>query len=135
MQTATATQTKTLKIDGMSGDVCVQKVTDALKGIPGVATQSVKVGCATILADQAGCDAACAGIKKAGFTATVDAKNTNDMNSNKNETTTPTQGKGAANTAPLPSSTFDAAGTGKTSGSETSKHLTNPAANPVPAAH
>ena len=60
----------TLKIDGMTGDVCVQKVTAALKGINGITTQSVKVGEATILADQAGCKAACTAISGAGFPAT-----------------------------------------------------------------
>ncbi len=66
METATTTG-RTLEIDGMSGDACVQKVTGALKGVHGVSTQSVKVGGAKIQADQAGCAAACAAIGSAGF--------------------------------------------------------------------
>ena len=66
MESATMT-TRTLDIDGMSGDTCVQKVTGALKGVHGVTTQSVKVGAATIGSDQAGCTAACAAIGTAGF--------------------------------------------------------------------
>ncbi len=65
MHTSTAT-TRTLEIDGMSGDACVQKVTGALKSVQGVTTQSVKVGAATIQADQAACDAACATLGRAG---------------------------------------------------------------------
>ncbi|MCX5688272.1 MAG: heavy metal-associated domain-containing protein [Planctomycetota bacterium] len=61
--------TRTLEIDGMSGDVCVKKVTDALKAVPNVKTESVKVGSAVISADQHGCSAACSGIDAAGFHA------------------------------------------------------------------
>ncbi len=68
----TTTTTRTLAIDGMSGDSCVQKVTGALKGVEGVTTQSVKVGGATLGATQAGCDAACAAIGTAGFKARED---------------------------------------------------------------
>lgn len=64
-----ATATRTLDINGMSGDTCVQKVTGALKGVHGVTTQSVKVGSATISADKVGCDAACSAIDKAGYKA------------------------------------------------------------------
>lgn len=66
MQAATMTE-RTLKIDGMHGDACVQKVTGALKDMPGVTTRSVTVGSASISADKAGSDAAVAGIAKAGF--------------------------------------------------------------------
>jgi len=59
--------TRTLQIDGMTGDACVQKVTGALKSVHGVSTQSVKVGGATIGADQTGCNAACAAIDSVGF--------------------------------------------------------------------
>ena len=71
MQTATQnqTQTRTLEIDGMTGDACVKKVTGALKSVPGVETQSVKVGSATVKCDKPACEAACAGIKAAGFPA------------------------------------------------------------------
>lgn len=60
---------RTLEIDGMSGDVCVKKVTDALKAVPDVTTSSVKVGSAVIVADQHGCSAACSGIDAAGYRA------------------------------------------------------------------
>lgn len=60
---------RTIEIDGMSGDACVQKVTGALKGVQGVTTKTVKVGSATIEADQAGCAAACSSIGKAGYKA------------------------------------------------------------------
>jgi copper chaperone CopZ len=68
MESATIT-TRTLEIDGMSGDACVQKVTGALKGVSGVTTQSVKVGSANIGANQNGCEAACTAINAAGFKA------------------------------------------------------------------
>lgn len=61
--------TRSLDIDGMSGDECVKKVTGALKGVEGVSTQNVKVGGATIGADQTGCTAACAAIGVAGYKA------------------------------------------------------------------
>lgn len=64
-----STATKTIKIDGMTGDACVQKVTGALKGIDNVTTESVKVGTATIKANGAGCKSACAAIDKAGYKA------------------------------------------------------------------
>ncbi len=128
-----ANQTKTLKIDGMSGDLCVQKVTDALKTVPAVTTQSVKVGCATIQADQAGCDAACNAVTKAGYKASVDTKAGNDTASTNSKT--PTQYKGAIDSPPLPNSNIDAAGTGKPTASETTKTLTNPTVAPTPGNH
>lgn len=72
---STTTTTRTLEIDGMSGDACVQEVTGALKSVHGVTTQSVKVGAATIRADQAGCTAACAAIGAAGYPTREDARN------------------------------------------------------------
>lgn len=66
MESSTLTS-RTLKIDGMNGDACVQKVTTALKGVPNVKTDAVKVGEATIHADKAGCDAACNAINTAGY--------------------------------------------------------------------
>ncbi len=69
MKTDTLASSRTIQIDGMSGDACVQKVTASLKNIPGVTTKSVTVGSAMIEADQAGCDSACAAINKAGFKA------------------------------------------------------------------
>jgi copper chaperone CopZ len=68
MQTATTTA-RTLEIDGMHGDACVQKVTSALKDVQNVKTESVKVGSAKIDADKAGCAAACTAIGGAGFKA------------------------------------------------------------------
>lgn len=59
--------TRTLQIDNMTGDACVQKVTGALKGVQGVTTQSVKMGHARIESDQPACDAACIAIGKVGY--------------------------------------------------------------------
>ncbi len=53
----------------MTGDACVQRVTGVLKGVPGVTTESVKVGSANIKSDQAGCAASCKAIDGAGFKA------------------------------------------------------------------
>lgn len=69
MQQPTTTTDRTLVIDGMSGDDCVQKVAGALKGVQGVTTQGVEVGSANIAADQQGCDRACSAIGKAGYEA------------------------------------------------------------------
>lgn len=66
MESATIS-TRTLEIDGMSGDACVQKVTNALKHVHGVSTQSVKVGSATIGADPAGFKSACAAVAGSGY--------------------------------------------------------------------
>ncbi len=68
MEASTIT-TRTLEIDGMCCDACVQKITAALRNVHGVSTQSVKVGSVTIGADQAGCAAACTAIEGAGFKA------------------------------------------------------------------
>lgn len=73
MDQATMTN-HTLEIDGMSGDACVQKVKGALKDVSGVTTQSVKVGSATIGANQTGCDAACSAISGAGYKARENGK-------------------------------------------------------------
>jgi copper chaperone CopZ len=64
--------TRTLDIGGMSGEECVKNVKTALKSVPEVTTQSVKVGSAVIQADQTGCDAACACVTSAGYKATED---------------------------------------------------------------
>lgn len=66
---ATTNTTRTLKIDGMTGDACVKKVTAALRDVPGVSTQSVTVGSATFKGDEAACDAACSAIDAAGYTS------------------------------------------------------------------
>jgi copper chaperone CopZ len=76
----TEIQTRTLEIGGMSGDACVKKVTSALKDVNGVETHSVKVGSANIKSDKAGCEAACAGIKHAGFTAHEATRTGNERN-------------------------------------------------------
>ena len=68
MATETQSTTRTLEIDGMNGDACVKRVTGALNEVKDITTQSVKVGCATIRANQAGCDAACAAVTQAGYT-------------------------------------------------------------------
>ncbi len=68
MQSGTLT-TRFLEIDGMSCDACVQNVRAALRDVAGVTTQSVKVGSATIDADQAGCNACCAALNSAGYKA------------------------------------------------------------------
>ncbi len=60
---------RTIQIEGMMGDVCVRKVTDALTAVPDVVTRSVRVGSAEIVADDKGCTAACAAINGAGFKA------------------------------------------------------------------
>lgn len=93
MQSATIAG-RTLEIDGMSGDACVQKVTGALKGVQGVETHSVEVGTAKIGADQAGCNAACAAIGIAGFKAREGA-GTSDHNASTRATPkAPTEHKG-----------------------------------------
>ncbi len=58
---------RTIQIEGMMGDVCVRKVTDALRAVADVVTKSVRVGSAEIVADDKGCAAACAAINDAGF--------------------------------------------------------------------
>lgn len=68
MTTATKSS-RTLSIDGMSGEDCCKKVTGALKGVSNVETHTVKVGSAKIEADEAGCKAACQAIGGAGFKA------------------------------------------------------------------
>lgn len=62
-------KTRTIKIDGMTGYVCVNKVTAALREVNGVKTESVRVGAAKISADQAGCEAAHAAINASGYKA------------------------------------------------------------------
>jgi copper chaperone CopZ len=58
---------RTLTIEGMSGDVCIKKVTGALKSVDGVDTKSVGVGHAVVNADEKGCAAACAAVSDAGY--------------------------------------------------------------------
>lgn len=72
--TATNKTVRTLKIEGMTGDPSIKKVTNTLNDVDGITTKSVKSGIATISADQKGCDAACKALKNAGFKATVEAQ-------------------------------------------------------------
>lgn len=66
-----STKTRTLKIDGMKGDMCVGKVKTALGSVEGVKTKSVTLGSAVIECDEpTQSKAACDAIKNAGFTAT-----------------------------------------------------------------
>ncbi len=65
---------RTIEIEGMTGDECVTKVTSTLKGVPHIATKFVKVGSAVIGADQAGCKAACAALCTAGFKSHEDTR-------------------------------------------------------------
>jgi copper chaperone CopZ len=46
------TKTHAIRIDGMSGDACVQKVTAALQGVQGVTEVSVTVGTATFTTEE-----------------------------------------------------------------------------------
>lgn len=81
MEPSTITN-RTLDITGMNGDECVQKVTDVLKHVAGVTTQSVKVGCATVVADAAGCTAARTAIENAGYKARDRNSSSNNSNTN-----------------------------------------------------
>lgn len=64
---STTPSNRTLEIDGMHGEACVQKVTGALKGVRGVTTQSVQVGSANITADDTACSAACGAVGASGY--------------------------------------------------------------------
>jgi copper chaperone CopZ len=66
---SSAVSTHNLKIDGMTGEACVNKVEGALKHVKGVAIDSVKVGSASIKSDAAACTAACTAIGNAGYKA------------------------------------------------------------------
>jgi len=79
--TQTTTSSRTLAIDGMSGDACVTKVKDALKRVQNVATRAVTVGSATIDADDAGCTAACSALGNAGYKAKSSGQSSSDTKS------------------------------------------------------
>ena len=71
---ATTTQHKQIRIDGMTGDECCQKVTDALENVEGVQVESVEVGSATISADNERTIASARqAIDELGFSARKDA--------------------------------------------------------------
>lgn len=62
--------TRVLRIDGMHDRDCEARVRAALRGVAGVATESIRVGGATIRCDgRAASAAACAAINAAGFRA------------------------------------------------------------------
>ncbi len=67
--TVATKSSRTLQIDGMSGEDCCKKVTSALDGVSNVSTHNVKVGSAKIEASDAGCKDACRAIDAAGFKA------------------------------------------------------------------
>lgn len=113
MNTATAT-TRTLKIDGMSGDACVKKVSGALKEVRDVTTQSVKVGSATIGSDEAGCAAACAAIGRAGFKAHQDPNPNQAADKAQHPQKSPTEPNGAQHPSTgAPNTPAGSCGTGK----------------------
>ncbi len=71
---ATTTQQKQIRIDGMTGDECCQKVTEALEHVEGVQVESVEVGTATITAsNEKAVGAARQAIDQLGFSARQDA--------------------------------------------------------------
>lgn len=76
--TQSASTTRHLEIEGMSGDTCVNKVKESLRNVPNVFTQSVKVGAATIEADQPACTAACTAINGAGYKAKESQRSTGE---------------------------------------------------------
>ena len=61
--------TRTIEIDGMCGQACIQRVASSLSNIGGVSAESVTLGFVTIDADPIGCAAACTAIGLAGFRA------------------------------------------------------------------
>jgi len=66
----TTAKSAKLAIEGMSGDACVRKVEAAIKSVPGVTADSVKVGSATIGCEtQQQCDSCCSAITAAGYKA------------------------------------------------------------------
>ncbi|MGH7133633.1 MAG: heavy-metal-associated domain-containing protein [Phycisphaerales bacterium] len=102
--TTTLTDTRTLEITGMTSDACIQKVTAALRAVPGITPQTVKLGSATITSDtQAKTDAAIAAIVSAGFKATeLDAAKSGSCTSDANaiKTGSCTSGPMAGSCAP-----------------------------------
>lgn len=70
--TTNPTERLTLSIDGMSCGHCVQTVTKALSGVPGVTVYSLAVGSAEIdAADPNAANDAIAALGNAGYQATV----------------------------------------------------------------
>lgn len=68
-----AIQHKQIRVDGMTGDDCCQKVTDALNNVDGITVESVEVGSVTLSAeDEKAVNAARATIDEQGFSARSD---------------------------------------------------------------
>lgn len=133
MATQNQNQTRTLEIDGMSGDACVNKVSGALKAVAGVETKSVSVGSATIKSDKAGCDAACAGIKKAGYSAHEGVRTGSDSSQRTDDSDIMPKGKGQAQPSMQhQGASDDDATTGKTGGQKHGQVVT-PGSAPKPA--
>ncbi len=65
----TAIRLRSLRIDGMYDASSEHTVRAALKDVPGVTTESTRVGGATIESDDEGATAACAALNAAGFRA------------------------------------------------------------------
>ncbi|MDZ4829445.1 MAG: hypothetical protein SGJ09_04505 [Phycisphaerae bacterium] len=60
----------TIQIEGMKGELCVKEVDKALRELNGVEVKSVAVGSAVVdCSTAAACDACCAAIDDAGYTA------------------------------------------------------------------
>lgn len=128
--------TRNLAIDGMSGDPCIKQVTTALKSVPGISTESVKVGSATIGADDTGCAAACAAISRAGYKAHEDASadSASKQGRTQDDAVSPSGSKQGSNTAGALKPNSEHAGhdqSGKPSTPAVEKN--QPQANPNPA--
>jgi copper chaperone CopZ len=140
MNTATKTQTRNLKIDGMSGDACVKKVTSALNDVENVTTQSVRVGSAVISADTRGCDAACAGVTAAGFPtheatiAPVKGDSRDSTTTHSDPKTHSDDKKDTASSKSPSSYATEKANTSKTPGTSTD-HTDKPTQTPAKPAH
>jgi copper chaperone CopZ len=81
----TSKNSRTLKIDGMKGDMCIDKVKTSLGTVEGVNTKSVTQGSAVIECDEpVQSKAACDAINKAGFTATAPQHESDEHRTEKN---------------------------------------------------
>lgn len=61
--------TRTLKIEGMSGNACLKSVHGTLGKVDGVTTESVKLGTATIACTESAAKEACSALSSAGYKA------------------------------------------------------------------
>lgn len=65
-----ASQTRTIEIDGMTGDSCISRITATVNAVDGVAVVSAELGSATITCDNpTRAHAACTAINAMGFKA------------------------------------------------------------------